>query len=98
MRNLRLTSDALDDLVEISEYLDSVAENTQASLSVVTEIYRRLDYLRESPMMNSSREELGPGYRSVVASRYIIYYRFTDTEIIVLHVAHGARSIESIFN
>jgi toxin ParE1/3/4 len=47
--------------------------------------------------MGRPRDELGAGVRSVVVGRYVVFYRFTDTELVVLRIIHGSRDIPSEF-
>ncbi len=40
-------------------------------------------------MTGVSREELRPGLRAFFYKNYIIYFRFADTDILVLRIRHG---------
>lgn len=35
--------------------------------------------------------------RSFVVGRYVIFYRFSDTEVEVIRILHGSRNIEAEF-
>jgi toxin ParE1/3/4 len=44
------------------------------------------------------REELGPGIRGYPIERYVVLYRTTDAGVEIVHVLHGARDIETMFD
>jgi toxin ParE1/3/4 len=46
--------------------------------------------------MGRTREELGPGLRSVVLEHYVLFYRVTATAVEVLRILHGTRDIDTI--
>lgn len=46
--------------------------------------------------MGPKRDNLSPGLRVIFYRDYAIFYRFTDTEIIILHVSHGARDAAAL--
>jgi toxin ParE1/3/4 len=43
--------------------------------------------------MGRARDDLAPGLRSVVAGKYLVFFRASDAAIEVLRVIHGARDI-----
>jgi plasmid stabilization system protein ParE len=46
--------------------------------------------------MGARRDNLSPGLRALFHRGYTIYYRFTESEIIITHVAHGARDAAAL--
>lgn len=49
------------------------------------------------PFRGRARSELKGGLRSVVADRYVIFYRVTDHAIEIVRVLHGRRDLAAIF-
>jgi toxin ParE1/3/4 len=48
--------------------------------------------------MGRTREELGPGLRSVLVQRYVLFYRVTTSGVEVLRILHGVRDLESLLD
>lgn len=46
--------------------------------------------------MGPKRDNLAPGLRVLLYRDYAAYYRFTETEVVILHVAHGARDAAAL--
>ena len=82
---------------DLAEILDSLEERSpQAAERLATAIDDRCTLLSQLPLMGRPREELGPGLRSVVIERYVLFYRVTATAVEVLRILHGARDIDTI--
>lgn len=47
-------------------------------------------------MIGVRREHLGAGLRVIFHNPYAIYYRHTETEVIIVRVLHGARDVAAI--
>ena len=47
--------------------------------------------------MGAPRDYLSRGLRALVHKRYVIYYRATHTEIVIVRVAHGSRDQALLF-
>lgn len=50
------------------------------------------------PEIGPSREELASGLRVHFYKSYAIYYMFNETELIIVHVVHGARDAAALFS
>lgn len=46
-----------------------------------------------APFLGRARDELGPGIRSLPFGRYVILYRASRDEVLVVAVIHGARDV-----
>jgi toxin ParE1/3/4 len=88
------TDQAETDLAEILEYLEE--RSPQAAERLAKAIDDRCSLLSQLPLMGRTREELGPGLRSVVVEQYVLFYRVTATTVEVLRFLHGARDIDTI--
>ena len=88
------TDQAEIDLAEILDYLDERSPQTAERLA--TAIDDRSKLLSQLPLLGRTREELGPGLRSIVVEQYVLFYRVTATAVQVLRILHGARDIDTI--
>ena len=88
------TDQAETDLAEILDYLEE--RDPQAAERLATAIDDRRSLLSQLPLMGRTREEVGPGLRSVVIEQYVLFYRVTATAVEVLRTLHGDRDIDTI--
>ena len=57
---------------------------------------KRLDRVLTFPESGSPREQLARDLRAAFHGSYVIYYRTTETSLIVVRVLHGARDHAAI--
>jgi toxin ParE1/3/4 len=62
----------------------------------VRKLRERFSPLLSHPEMGPRRDQLAPGLRAHFFKDYAIYYRFTDTEVIIVRVLHGARDAKAL--
>lgn len=90
--NVELLPAAWDDLQEIFDYifLDSpkAAEDT---FEQILDSLRKLEQFPNSGTPAPDKELKKFGFRMVIASPYISFYRFIDQKVFVYHIVHGAR-------
>lgn len=48
------------------------------------------------PEIGPCRDHLAEGLRAHFHRDYVLYYRFTDTEVIIVRVVHGARDVQAL--
>ncbi len=95
MKRLRVTADARADLKEIkSGRSGRSAETTKALLVQITDSFARLC---EMPLMGRARDDFGPGLRSLIVGKYLVFYRVNGNILEIVRVLHGARHLETIF-
>jgi plasmid stabilization system protein ParE len=87
---LRYSSRASRDLAEIGEYL--TARSPRGALSVERRIRATIRLISEFPGAGRSLDQR-PAVRVLPIGRYpyLIFYTLRGTEIVVLHIRHGAR-------
>jgi plasmid stabilization system protein ParE len=87
---LRYSPRALRDLTEIGEYL--TARSPRGALLVERRIRKTIKLVSEFPGAGRSLDQR-PAVRALPIGRYpyIVFYTLRDTEIVVLHIRHGAR-------
>jgi toxin ParE1/3/4 len=91
MSRFHLTPQAEADLDSITDYY--AANNPDAGTRLLDEITARCRQLGSQPRSGRPRSDLGPGIRSAVVRRYVIFFRGATNGIDVLRVLHGARNI-----
>jgi toxin ParE1/3/4 len=67
------------------------------SLVGIEHLTERFYLLSENPYIGRSRDDLRPALRSFPVGQYVIIYRIAGEDVVILHVFHGSRDIESFF-
>ncbi|MEO2088711.1 MAG: type II toxin-antitoxin system RelE/ParE family toxin [Gemmataceae bacterium] len=91
MRRVRRTDLARDEIADALDYLEERSAVAAERLTAMIEEKCRL--LATNPFMGRARDELRPGHRSVVVGDYLLFYRVTDFEVIVVRFLHGRRDL-----
>ena len=60
------------------------------------QIEARFSALLSQPQIGPRRDHLSEGLRAHFHRDYVLYYRFTDTEVIIVRVVHGARDVSAL--
>ncbi len=92
----RLTRRARLDVLDLWHYI--AEDDERAADRFIDLLIRHFQLLGENPYSGRTREELRPGYRSFPVGRYVIFYRIAGTGVSILHVLHGRRDIEGLFD
>lgn len=80
-----------DDLINILAF---IAIDSQSNADrVVDRIDAKLRLLAEMPRAGRPRPELGEGVRSVVAFRFVVFYRVDPHAVRILRVLHGSQDV-----
>lgn len=97
MTTVLLTPEAELDLEEIADYI--AADNPRRAVSFVDELRDRCQEIATAPLAHAERHELGPGIRSCLHGRYLIFFTFDpdDRIVLIVRVLHGARNLDVIF-
>ena len=94
-REIRLSQDAEDDLIDILAY--SIANWGEARANAYkASLFKVFRELADFPALGRRRDEFGPGTRSLVSGRHVIVYRVTDDEIIVARIVHVRRGLDRL--
>ena len=89
-----MTETAEDDLAEIWAYIAEDSE--EAASRLIHKIIATLARAQDFPMSGASRDQLARGLRVLFQGNYALYYVFTETEVILVRVLHGARDAAAI--
>ena len=100
MRQLRFTPKAVQDLLEIFDYIADTSGNPEIARKFVAEIELQCAKLaRLSSRVGRLRRELRPDLRSVPFGNYVIFFRYLDKDILeIVHLIEGHRDIPAIFD
>lgn len=82
MKTLQFTQLAENDFARIYEFGVTHFGIHQAEL-YIQKLSRHLEHLLESPLIAPSTEEFLPGYRRSVVGQHSVYYRMTDSGILI---------------
>jgi toxin ParE1/3/4 len=94
----RLAKRAEADLEDIAYYIARESGSLETARRVIEAISGRFHLLGANPYAGRARDEdLGPGRRSFPAGQYIIVYRVSGRDVLILRVAHSRRDIEALF-
>jgi toxin ParE1/3/4 len=63
---------------------------------LIREIEERFATVQAHPEIGPCRERLAAGLRAHFHRDYVLYYRFTDDEVIIVRVVHGARDVRAL--
>lgn len=80
---------ALADLVVIETYLAD--RNPHAIPRVLGVIKKAIDDLADFPRLGLSIDEENRYRLPIGNSRYVVFYRLSDDEVLILHIRHGSR-------
>ena len=73
-------------------------DDPESAVAFVDRLESTFKRLIRFPHLGRVREELGPGIRGYPIERYVVLYRTTDAGVEIVHVLHGARDIETMFD
>jgi plasmid stabilization system protein ParE len=99
MAKLALSPLALQDLLDVKEYIEDELQNPQAAADIVAQIVKRLGALRDFPNMGAplaSIIEAETGYRYLVCGSYTAFYRYDDGTAYIARVLYGRRDFMRI--
>ena len=91
MRELDRTPTADAEIRAALEYLEQYSPPAAERLS--DEVERRSQLLLSNPFTGRDRSDLRRGYRSVLVGQHLMFYRVTDTEVVLLRFIHARRDL-----
>jgi toxin ParE1/3/4 len=88
--------EARRDIDDIWNYYERVAGRTVAE-NIVRKIDGVIATIEDYPFAGRSRDELFPGFRSLAASPYVVFYRVRENVPDIIRILDSRRDIERIF-
>ena len=95
MSELKFTRQADEDLNDIWEYI--AEDNPVAATEFIHTIEQKCQALADSPYMGVACGDLSPNLRKKPVEDYLIFYRPIKKGVEIIHILHGARKIEDLF-
>jgi toxin ParE1/3/4 len=97
-RRFRVSAQAKEELYQIWKDIVGLSGSYDSADAIVDSIRSKFRLVLDFPLAGRSRPEVAPEIRSLVArSGYVVYYRVTDVLIEIVHIAHGSRLPETVF-
>jgi toxin ParE1/3/4 len=97
MRTLLLTPDANEDLIEIWQKISD--HSVDAADRMIERICQDLDMLCRFPGFGHVREDVKvQSYRFWTVHPFVIVYRYSSAELMVMRVIHGHREFRALFD
>ena len=94
---LVLTDEARRDLTEIGDYI--ARDSRQRALTFVKELRAAMAMLLERPQAFPIVPRYAHlGFRRRLYGNYLIFYRYDETQVVIIRVLHGARDYESLLD
>ena len=75
-------------MVGIATYTLSMWSEAQMS-RYINGLNARFAELARFPNLGRPRDEMAPGYRSIVQGVHIVFYRTTAWELVIIRILHG---------
>lgn len=88
------SSAAQSDILEIWDYIS--ADSPGAADRMIDRIAATVAMLQEHPLAGRQRSELADELRSFACGSYVLFYRLTEAELILVRVRSGYLDIEAI--
>jgi len=85
------------ELDEIWEYTAIRSSSLEIADRLVDMITQHFSLIARHPGIGRQRDDLRPGYRSFVVGQYVILYRARESRVEIMHVIHGRRDLEALF-
>lgn len=95
MIRVEIKAAAENDLRDIARYI--AQDNPSRAVSYVRELRAKVLSLGERPMSFPARIDWGAELRSALHGKYVIVFRASADEVVVLRIIHGARDIAALF-
>jgi addiction module RelE/StbE family toxin len=81
---------ALSDLDAIADYI--ALENPAAAAALVRRVFLHIEQLADHPRSGNRPPELGESrYRQIIEPPCRVFYRFDETQVVILHVMRTER-------
>ena len=93
----RLAPEVEAELLDAWYYVFSESGSFEHADRLIDTITQHFILLARYPRMGRTRDhDLRPGLRSFPVSQYVIIYRVDGEDVLILHVIHGRRDIQTL--
>ena len=96
MKRLVVTAAAEEDLRAVGRYT-AESWGLEQKARYLAQFRKRFLQIRKTPEIGRARDEIRPGYRSILAGRHVIFYQETDELIEVVRILHDRMDLHRQF-
>ena len=93
----RLAPEVQSELDNLWYYIARESGSIEIADRLLDSITDRFFLLASHPYAGRLRDDLRPELRSFPVGQYVIIYRVSGEDVLILHVVHGSRDIENLF-
>jgi plasmid stabilization system protein ParE len=96
-----VSSNARADLRAIYKYIDDNLQNDFAAHNTIEKIIRKISQIGEFPLLSPIDKEISDEkfqYRHRLSGNYLIFYRLTDDQIIIVRILYGKMDYRQLFD
>jgi toxin ParE1/3/4 len=90
-----LTLQAQDDLADLWNFYERISK--ALADRKINAVLEEIEELVAFPEMGRSREDIKLGLRVWSSGKHLIFYRVTQSELLIERVIHGHQDIEALF-
>lgn len=94
MHKIKVNPMAIEDLIEIKDYITKELENPTAAVNVISKIIKKYEDLKEFPLMGadlSSKVNVRTDFRYVVSGNYFVFYRADHEFVYIYRILYAGR-------
>ena len=92
----RLAPGVASELEDIWYYTARESGSIEIADRLIDSLTQRFFLLASHPYAGRLRDDLRTGLRSFPVGQYVVIYRIQDQDVLILHVVHGHRDIDSL--
>jgi toxin ParE1/3/4 len=92
----RLAEGVASALEDIWHYTATESGSIEIADRLIDSLTQRFFLLANHPYVGRQRDDLRAGLRSFPVGQYVVIYRIQDPDVLILHVVHGRRDIDSL--
>lgn len=94
----KYTSESESDLIEIWHYIFQNEREETRPDNLIEEIKQTVFQLSQFPYMGKERPEVSKGLYFFPSGNYLILYRITQNNIVIIRILHCSRDVSKIFS
>ena len=95
-RRVRTTAHADTDIRSIAQRI--ARDNNNAAAKWIDDLDREFSKIAQTPGIGTDRSDLRPNLRSVAFGKYLLFFTYSRTRVIITRVIHGARDYPRLFD
>ena len=93
-----LAAGVASELEDIWYYTATESGSFEIADRVIDSLTQRFFLLANHPYAGRQRDDLRAGLRSFPVGQYVVIYRIQNDDVLILHVVHGRRDIDSLLS